>query len=63
MKPVEVKNNTYIYFGKNINDKDPKFKINDYVRISKHKNIFAISFLVAKEFGNFWSRYKLFCTC
>ena len=63
MKPVEVKNNTYIYFGKNSNDKDPKFKINDYVRISKPKNIFAISFLVVTEFGNFWSRYKLFCTC
>ena len=41
MKPVDVKNNTYIDFGKESNDKDPKFKIGDHVRISKYKNIFA----------------------
>ena len=41
MKPVDVKNNTYIAFKKEINDKDPKFKVGDHVRISKYKNIFA----------------------
>ena len=41
MKPVDVKDNTYIDFGKEVNDKDPKFKIGDHVRISKYKNIFA----------------------
>ena len=41
MKPVEVKNNTYINFSKKSNDKDPKCKIIDYVRISKHKTFFA----------------------
>ena len=41
MKPVDVKDNTYINFGKGVNDKDPKFKIGDHVRISKYKNIFA----------------------
>ena len=41
MKPVDVKNNTYIDFEKEVNDKDPKFKVGDYVRISKYKNIFA----------------------
>ena len=41
MKPVDVKDNTYIDFGKEINDKDPKFKIGDHVRIFKDKNIFA----------------------
>ena len=41
MKPVDVKDNGYIYFGKEINDKDPKFKVGDHVRISKYKNIFA----------------------
>ena len=40
MKPVDVKDSTYIDFKKEINDKDPKFKIGDYVRISKYKNIF-----------------------
>ena len=41
MKPVDVKNNTYTVFKKKVNDKDPKFKVGDYVRISKYKNIFA----------------------
>ena len=38
-EPVDVKDNTYIDFKKEDNNKDPKFKIGDYVRISKHKNI------------------------
>ena len=41
MKPVDVKDNTYIDFGKEVNDNDPKFKIGDHVRISKYKNIFS----------------------
>ena len=41
MKLVDVKDNTYIDFKKEVNDKDPKFKVGDNVRISKHKNIFA----------------------
>ena len=41
MKPVEVKNNTYINFGKEVNDKDLRFQVGDHVRISKYKNIFA----------------------
>ena len=41
VKPVEVKSNTYIDSSKEINDKDPKFKIGGIVRISKFKNIFA----------------------
>ena len=34
MKPVDVKDNTYIDFKKDVNDKDPKFKVGDHVRIS-----------------------------
>ena len=41
MKSVDVKDNTYIDFEKEVNDKDPKFKVGDHVRISKYKNIFA----------------------
>ena len=41
MKPVDVKDITYIDFKKQVNDKDPKFKVGDNVRISKCKNIFA----------------------
>ena len=39
MKPIEVKDNTYIDFIKEFNDKDPKFKVADHIRISKYKNI------------------------
>ena len=33
MKPANVKSNTYIYFSKENNNKDPKFKIGNIVRI------------------------------
>ena len=35
MKPVHVKDNTSIDFKKEVNDKDPKFKVGGHVRISK----------------------------
>ena len=41
MKPVDIKSSTYINSSKEINYKDPKFKIFDIVRLSKYKNIFA----------------------
>ena len=41
MKPIDVKGNTYINIDKEVNNKDPKFRVGDYVRISKYKNIFA----------------------
>ena len=41
MKPADVKDDTYIDFKKEFNDKDPKFKVGDCVRISRYKNIFA----------------------
>ena len=37
----DVEDNTYIDFTKNVNGKDPKFKVVDHVRISKYKNVFA----------------------
>ena len=46
MKTDDVKNNTYIdsielHSSKEVNDKDPKFKVGNHVRISEYKNIFA----------------------
>ena len=41
IKPIDVKDSTYINTDKEINNKDPKFKVSDRVRISKYKNIFA----------------------
>ena len=41
METDDVKHNAYIASNKEVNDKDPKFKAGDHVRISKYKNIFA----------------------
>ena len=41
MKPIDVKDNTYTNIDKKINNKDPKFKVGDLVRISKYENVFA----------------------
>ena len=41
MKPVDVKFSTYIDLNKENNEKDPKFKIGDFVRTSKYKKNFA----------------------
>ena len=41
IKSVDIKDKTYIDFKKEINDKDPKFKVGDWVTISKCKNIFT----------------------
>ena len=45
MKPIDVKDNTYIDLKKESNGKDPKFKVGDHVRISNYKNIFAKGYL------------------
>ena len=41
MKPLDVKDNAYIDSSKEVNDKEPKFKVGDHVRISKYKSNFA----------------------
>ena len=41
MKLVDVKQSKYLDSSKEINDKDPRFKICDIVRISKYNSIFA----------------------
>ena len=50
MKLIDVKNNTYINIDKEVNNKDPKFKVGDHVRISKYKSIFA------KGYNSNWSK-------
>ena len=45
MKLIDVKDNTYINPDKEINNKDPKFKVGDHVRISKYKSIFAKGYM------------------
>ena len=41
MKPINVKDNAYIDFSKEVNDKDSKFKVGEHARILKYKNIFT----------------------
>ena len=45
MKPVDIKDNTYIDFKKEVNDKNPKFEVGDHVRISKYKNILTRGYM------------------
>ena len=41
MKPVDVKVDKYIDFKKEVNDKDPKFKVGDHITTTKYKSTFA----------------------
>ena len=41
MKPIDVTSNSYAAYNEDSNEKDPKFKVDDCVRISKYKEIFA----------------------
>lgn len=41
MKSTEVKKSTYFDFDVTSNEKDPKFKVDAYVRISECKSIFT----------------------
>ena len=41
MKPINVKSDSFAEYNGESNEKDPKFKVGDHVRISKYKNVFA----------------------
>ena len=41
IKPIDIKLDSYSVYNVESNEKDPKFKAGDHVRISKYKNIFA----------------------
>ena len=41
MKPIDVISNFYAKYNEDSNEKDPKFRVGDRVRISKYKNIFT----------------------
>ena len=45
MKPIDVTSDSYAEYNEDSNEKDPKFKVGDHVRISKYKNIFAKGYL------------------
>ena len=41
MKPIDVKSDSYAEYNEDSNVTKTKFKVGDYVRISKYKNSFA----------------------
>ena len=41
VKPIDVTSDSYAEYNEDFNEKDPKFKAGDRVRIPKYKNIFA----------------------
>ena len=41
MKPIDIKSDSYVEYNVDSNEKDPKIKVRDHVRISKYNNIFA----------------------
>ena len=49
MKPVDVGDDSLTEYNEESNEKDPKFKVGDHVRLSKFKNAFA------KEYTPNWS--------
>ena len=53
MKLINVKDNIYINIDKEVSDKNPKFKVDDNVRLSKFKNIFAKGYTPNRSEGVF----------
>ena len=49
MKTTDVTSDSYAEYNEDSNEKNPKFKVGDRVRISKYKNIFA------KGYSQNWS--------
>ena len=49
MKTIDVTSDSYAEYNEDSNEKNPKFKVGDRVRISKYKNIFA------KGYSQNWS--------
>ena len=41
MRPIDIISDSYAEYYEDSNEKNPKFKLSDHVRISKYKNIFA----------------------
>ena len=44
MKPIDVKSDSFAEYNEDSNEKDPKSKVGDHVRISKYKNIFVTGY-------------------
>ena len=45
MKSIDFTGDSYVEYDEDFNKKGSKFKVNDYVRISKYQNIFAKGYI------------------
>ena len=59
MKPVNIMSSTNIDFEVESNDKDPKLKVDDHIRISKYMNIFAKGYTPNWSEENFVIKLKI----
>ena len=41
MKPIDVTSDSYAEYNEDFNEKDPKFKVGDYVRFQNKKDVFT----------------------
>ena len=53
MKPIDVKSDSYAEYNNDSNEKDPKFKVGDHVRILKYKKNFAKGYIPSWSEGVF----------
>ena len=51
IKPIDFKSDSYAEYNVDSDEKSPKFKVSDHVRISKYKNIFAKEYTLKKKFS------------
>ena len=63
MKPIDVKSDSFAEYNEESNEKDPKFKVGDHVRVSKFKNVFAKGYIPnwSKEIFIVKKKKKLLC--
>ena len=45
MKPINVKDDSFAEYNEKSNEKNPKFKVGDHVKISKFKNVIAKGYM------------------
>ena len=41
MKPIDVTSDSYAEYNEDFNEKDPKFKVGDYVRFQNKEDVFT----------------------
>ena len=59
IKPIDVKSDSCAEQNEDSNEKDPKFKVNDHVRISKYKQTFLLKDTLQIGQGKFLLLAKL----